>query len=425
MTIENSEMTTAKASVTPSRTILLLLVVMNGVGPVSLYLLVPVLPLLAKSFGATISTVQLNVVLFMVGLAISQIVTGPLSDRYGRRPVLLAGLSLSVAATITCVFAQTLPQLVTARFFQALGAATGMVVCRAIIRDIYPREKIGGMISLVTGVMMIAQMISPLIGGVLDINFGWHSIFYFMAGASLLVTVGVALGLPETRRRRVFSDNAGFTKDVQALSANRIFISYTLCQMLASAIIFIFAGGGPYIVVDQMGRSTAEYGLWYVTAGFAYMMGNLVSVRLSPLYGIDRMIWIGLALQIAGSIVNTIWGVTGLNLMPSWLFYTHMIVMFGNAFAMSNASAGALSVRPQAAGTAAGIMGFLQFGFGSLFSELGAFLGGHFTTPLPVNIAILVTSAACAAVIIFILPRSNKFASTEEMIEAEETEAAI
>ncbi len=194
-----------------------------------------------------------------------------------------------------------------------------------------------------------------------------------MAAASLLVTTGVAFGLPETRRRRVFSDDAGFAKDVRALSSSRAFVSYALCQMLASAIIFIFAGGGPYIVVDQMARSTAEYGLWYVTAGFAYMMGNLVSVRLSPRYGIDRMIWIGLILQIAGSIVNTVWGVIGLNQMPSWLFGTHMIVMFGNAFAMSNASAGAISVRPQAAGTAAGIMGFLQFGCGSLFSELGAF----------------------------------------------------
>ncbi|HEY0235693.1 MAG TPA: MFS transporter, partial [Afipia sp.] len=318
-----------------------------------------------------------------------------------------------------------LPQLVTARFFQALGAATGMVMCRAIIRDIYPRQKIGGMIALVTAVMMIAQMIAPLIGGLLDINFGWRSIFYVMAGASLLVTAGVALGLPETRRRRIFSDNVGFAKDVRALLGSRAFISYALCQMLASAIIFIFAGGGPYIVVDQMGRSTAEYGLWYVTAGFAYMMGNLISVRLSPRYGINRMIWIGLALQLTGAVFNTIWGVTGINQMLSWLFGTHMLVTFGNAFAMSNASAGALSVRPQAAGTAAGILGFLQFGCGSLFSELGAFLGGHFTTPLPVNIAVFATSVACAAVIVFILPRTNKFASTEEMIEAEEMEAAI
>lgn len=425
MTDENIGMTAAKTAASQSRTILVLLVVMNGVGPVSLYLLVPVLPFLSKLFGTTVSAVQLNVVLFMIGLAISQIVTGPLSDRFGRRPVLLGGLSLSVAATVICIFAQTLPQLVAARFFQALGGATGMAMCRAIIRDIYPRQKIGGMISLVTAVMMIAQMISPLVGGLLDINFGWHSIFHFMAAASILVTAGVAFALPETRQRQIFSDDAGFFNDVRALASSRTFISYAFCQMLASAIIFIFAGGGPYIVVNQMARSTAEYGLWFATAGVAYMTGNLVSVRLSPRLGIDRMIWIGLVLQIAGSVINTIWGVTGLNQMPSWLFGTHMIVMFGNAFAMSNATAGALSVRPRAAGTAAGIMGFLQFGCGSLFSELGAFLGGHFSTPLPVNIAILATSAACAAVIVFILPRTAKHVSTETMIEAEETEAGI
>ncbi|RTL51904.1 MAG: Bcr/CflA family efflux MFS transporter [Bradyrhizobiaceae bacterium] len=418
-------MSPATADPSQSRTVLMLLVVMNGVGPVSLYLLVPVLPLLAKLFDAPVSAVQLSVVLFMIGLAISQLITGPLSDRFGRRPVLLGGLGLGVAATIACIFAQTLPQLVVARFFQALGGATGMVMCRAIIRDIYPRQQIGGMIALVTAVMMIAQMISPLIGGALDIYFGWHSIFYFMAAATLLVTSGVALGLPETRRRPVFSDDAGFFRDVRALSSSRAFISYALCQMLASAIIFIFAGGGPYIVVDQMARSTAEYGLWYVTAGFSYMVGNLVSVRLSPRHGIDRMIWLGLAVQITGAIANTILGVTGINQSPSWLFGTHMIITFGNAFVMSNASAGAISVRPQAAGTAAGIMGFLQFGCGSLFSELGAFLGGNFTTPLPVNIAILFTSMTCAAVIVFILPRNTGAVSEETMIEAEESEAGI
>jgi DHA1 family bicyclomycin/chloramphenicol resistance-like MFS transporter len=423
VTTENTTMPAAGAR--QSRTVLILLVAMNGVGPVSLYLLVPVLPFLARLFDTSVASVQLNVVLFMIGLAVSQLITGPLSDRFGRRPVLLGGLGLSVAATIACIFAQTLPQLVTARFFQALGGASGMVMCRAIIRDIYPREQIGGMISLVTAVMMIAQMISPLIGGVLDIYFGWHSIFYFMAAASLLVTVGIALGLPETRRRQVTSDDPGFFQDLRALSSSRTFISYVFCVMLASAIIFIFAGGGPYIVVDQMGRSTAEYGLWFATAGVAYMTGNLVSVRLSPRYGIDRMIRIGLVLQIAGSIINVLWGVLGINQMPTWLFGTHMIVMVGNAFAMANAAAGALSVRPRAAGTAAGIMGFLQFGCGSLFSELGAYLGGDFATPLPVNIAILLTSMACAAAIVFILPRNTNPVSTEEMIEAEESEAGI
>jgi DHA1 family bicyclomycin/chloramphenicol resistance-like MFS transporter len=246
-----------------------------------------------------------------------------------------------------------------------------------------------------------------------------------MAGTGIFITVAIAVGLPETRKVLPATGDSGFIKDVRALSASNIFIGYVLCQMLSSAIIFTFAGGGPYIVIDLMKRPTAEYGLWFATAGFAYMMGNFVSVRLSPRYGLDRMIWIGLALQIVGAIINTIWGVTGINQEPSWLFGTHMIVMFGNAFAMSNASAGALSIRPQAAGTASGAMGFLQMGFGSLCSQAGAFLGGNFSTPLALNIAVLALSAACAAAIFFLVPRTNKFVTEDKMIEAEEQETGV
>jgi DHA1 family bicyclomycin/chloramphenicol resistance-like MFS transporter len=425
VTDPDAKIAAAKIATPTSWKLLLMLVAMNGIAPVSLYILVPALPILAKTLGSDVSAVQLNVSLFMVGLAISQLLTGPLSDRFGRRPVLLAGLGLAVIATIICMFAQTLPQLIAGRFLQALGGATGMVMSRAIIRDLYPRERVGGMISLVIAVMMIAQLLSPLIGGLLETSFGWRAIFYFMAATSIAITVGIALGLPETRPRQTSADDSGFLKDVRALSASRIFIGYVLCQMLASAIIFTFAGGGPYIVVDQMHRSTAEYGVWFATSGLAYLIGNLVSVRLSPRYGIDRMIWLGIALQIGGSIINMIWGITGLNQMPSWLFGTHMIVMFGNAFAMANASAGAISIRPQAAGTAAGTMGFLQMGFGSICSQLGAYLGGQFATPLPLNMAILMISASCAVVIVLLVPRTYVPVTAEKIIEAEGEETGL
>lgn len=424
MTVEKIEIASARIAPRASWKILVLLVMMNGLAPVSLYILVPALPLLATTFVSDVSAVQLNVSLFMVGLAISQLVTGPLSDRFGRRPVLLAGLWLTVLASVICILAQTLPQLIAGRFLQALGGATGMVMARAIIRDLYPRERVGGMISLVIAVMMIAQMLSPLIGGLIETSFGWRAIFYAMAGTSTVIAASIAFGLPETRRVAAATDS-GFFKDVRALSSSRAFMGYVLCQMLASAIIFTFAGGGPYIVVNQMGRTTAEYGLWFATSGVAYMLGNLVSVRLSPRFGLDRMIWLGLALQIVGSVLNVIWGVTGFNQVPSWLFGTHMIVMFGNAFAMANASAGAVSVRPQAAGTASGAMGFLQMGFGSLCSQLGAWLGGHFATPLALNVAILTISAACAVVVFSLLPRNRTVITTETMIEAEDNETGL
>jgi DHA1 family bicyclomycin/chloramphenicol resistance-like MFS transporter len=411
------------ASLATSRTMLLLLVAMTGVAPISLYMLVPALPELATTFGRDISIAQMTVSLYMVGIACSQIVMGPLSDRFGRRPVLLAGLSLMVAASAACIFAETLPQLIAARFLQALGGATGMVVSRAIIRDLYSRERIGAMISLVIAVMMIAQMLSPLTGGLLETAFGWRAIFYVITAASLIVAVAIALTLPETRRDR--TEAGGFRGDVGSLFASRAFVGYLLCQVLASQIIFTFAGAGPYVVVTQMGRSSAEYGAWFATTGLAYLIGNLFCVRFAPRHSLEKLIWFGLALQFAGSLLNLVWGIAGFNQAPSWLFGTQMIVMLANAFVMSNSAAGAISVRPDAAGTASGAMGFLQMGIGSLFSQFGAYLGGHFATPLALNIAIVILSAACASTMIFLVPRRDVVVSEELIEQAEEEESGM
>ncbi len=406
-----------------SRIMLLLLVAMTGVAPISLYMLVPALPILAATFGDGISIAQMTVSLYMVGIACSQIIMGPLSDRFGRRPVLLAGLGLMVAASLGCVFAQSLPQLIAARFLQALGGATGMVVSRAIIRDLYERDRVGAMISLVIAVMMIAQMLSPLTGGLIETAFGWRAIFYVITVAALLITVAIVLALPETRRVRL--EAGGFRGDVGKLFTSRAFIGYMLCQVLASQIIFAFAGGGPYIVVTQMGRTSAEYGAWFATTGFAYLVGNLLCVRFAPRHSLEKLIWFGLALQVTGSLLNLCWSITGLNQVPSWLFGTQMIVMVGNAFVMANSAAGAISVRPEAAGTASGAMGFLQQGIGSLVSQFGAYLGGHFTSTLPLMSAIVAVSLACAATMIFIVPRRD-IVVTEAMIEeAEEDEAGM
>ena len=405
-------------NIATSRLMLLMLVAMTGVAPISLYMLVPALPMLANLFQRDISVAQMTVSLYMVGIACSQIIMGPLSDKFGRRPVLLWGLALMVAASIACMFAQNLPQLIAARFLQALGGATGMVVSRAIIRDLYERDRIGAMISLVIAVMMIAQMLSPLTGGLLETAFGWRAIFYVVTAASLIIAVIIAFALPETRRDRV--EGRGFRGDVGSLVTSRAFIGYVLCQVLASQIIFAFAGGGPYIVVTQMGRTSAEYGAWFATTGFAYLIGNLFCVRFAPRHQLEKLIWLGLALQFTGSLLNLTWSISGINQAPAWLFGTQMIVMFANAFVMSNSAAGAISVRPDAAGTASGAMGFLQMGIGSLVSQFGAYLGGHFATTLPLTAAIFVLSAACASTMVFLVPRRKVVVSEELMEQAEE-----
>jgi DHA1 family bicyclomycin/chloramphenicol resistance-like MFS transporter len=414
---------TDNSGIATSKIMLLMLVAMTGVAPISLYMLVPALPVLATTFGRDISVAQMTVSLYMVGIACSQIIMGPLSDKFGRRPVLLAGLGLMVAASGACIFAETLPQLIAARFLQALGGAAGMVVSRAIIRDLFSRDRISSMISLVIAVMMIAQMLSPLTGGLLETAFGWRAIFYVITAASLTIAVAIALALPETRRDR--AEGSGLRGDVGSLIKSRAFIGYVLCQVLASQIIFTFAGGGPYLVVTQMGRSSAEYGAWFATTGFAYLVGNLFCVRFAPRHSLEKLIWFGLALQLTGSLLNLVWSLTGLNQAPAWLFGTQMIVMFANAFVMSNSAAGAISVRPEAAGTASGAMGFLQQGIGSLVSQFGAYLGGHSTTTLPLTTAIFVLSIACASTMIFLVPRRTVVVSEELIEQAEEEESGM
>jgi MFS transporter, DHA1 family, multidrug resistance protein len=409
--------------VATSKLMLTLLVVMTGVAPISLYLLVPSLPQLAAAFGRDISVAQMTVSLYMVGWACSQLIMGPLSDKYGRRPVLLAGLWLMVAASVACIFAENIAQLIAARFLQALGGAAGLVISRAIIRDLYPRERIGAMISLVIGVMMIAQMLSPLTGGLIETAFGWRAVFYVIAAVALAVAIAIALILPETRRSRV--EAGGFRGDVGSLFTNRAFIGFTLCQVLASQIIFAFAGGGPYIVVTQMGRSSAEYGAWFAAPAFAYLTGNLFCVRFAPRHSLERLIWFGLALQLTGSGLNLAWSLAGFTRGPAFLFCTQMIVMFANAFVMSNSAAGAISIRPDAAGTASGAMGFLQMGVGALVSQLGAWLGGHSATTLPLTGAIFAISIACASTMVFLVPRRHVVVSERLIEQAEEEESGV
>jgi DHA1 family bicyclomycin/chloramphenicol resistance-like MFS transporter len=159
--------------------------------------------------------------------------------------------------------------------------------------------------------------------------------------------------------------------------------------------------------------------------GFGYFIGNLLCVRFAPRHSLEKLIWFGLALQVGGSLLNLIWSFAGLNQAPLWLFGTQMIVMVANAFVMANSAAGAISIRPEAAGTASGAMGFLQQGIGSLISQFGAYLGGHSTTTLPLTSALFAISLACACTMIFVVPRRNVVVSEELIAQAEEDEQGM
>ena len=295
---------TDKDAVATSRIMLLLLVAMTGVAPISLYMLVPALPVLATAFGRDIGVAQMTVSLYMVGIACSQIIMGPLSDRFGRRPVLLAGLGLMVMASAACIFAETLPQLIAARFWQALGGAAGMVVSRAIIRDLYSRERISSMISLVIAVMMIAQMLSPLTGGLLETAFGWRSIFYVITAASLIIAVAIA------RRCRkppaASAPRAAISAAMSATSSPAAPSSATCCaRCWPRRSSSPSPAAGP---ISWSCRWAAPAPIWRVVCRhrLCLSVGNLFCVRFAPRHSLERLIWFGLALQFIGSLLNLV-----------------------------------------------------------------------------------------------------------------------
>ena len=195
-----------------------------------------------------------------MSLATAQLLLGPLSDRFGRRPVVLAGLTLGVVASLAAIATSSIGALIGARIVQAVGASTGIVIGRAIIRDLYERDRAAAMIGLVTTAMVIAPMISPLIGGILDTAFGWEAIFLFLALFSGAVLLWAFMVLPETRPASVAHTPASCGRTRAHLLGSAKFHGYVLCGALGSAPFFTFLGGGPHVVVTLMGRTSAEFG---------------------------------------------------------------------------------------------------------------------------------------------------------------------
>jgi DHA1 family bicyclomycin/chloramphenicol resistance-like MFS transporter len=385
----------SEAHRTPWR-LLALLIAMAGVSSLSLNILVPAIPGLATKFAADPASVQLAVSLYLMGLATAQLVFGPLSDRFGRRPVVLAGLALATIASTAAIFAASIASLVSARIAQSLGASSGQTIGRAIIRDLYDREHAASMIGLVTSVVVLMPMVAPLIGGILDTLFGWEAIFVFAAIVSFTVFAWAALALPETRKLSPASGQRHFRADLAALAASPRFFGYALCAGLGSAPFFSFLGAAPHVVVTLLGRTSAEYGLWFFVPSIGFMAGNFAVSRLTARFGIDALIWWGIALTIIGCLLNVLVYVA----LPGWematIFLPQIVIGVGNGLLLPTSIAGAVSIRPQVAGTASGATGFIQMAIAAAAAQLGGNVIAHAPDAMPMLLLMLMFGIATA-----------------------------
>ena len=346
------------------------LIVATALSSFALQVLVPAMPGLVHVFGVDYGTVQASLTVYLIGLTVGQLVYGPLSDRFGRRPVLLAGFGLFLVGTVCCVFAWDIGALLMGRALQAFGGCSGIVLSRAIVRDIYEREKAAQMIAYITAGMVVAPMAGPVIGGYLYEWYGWQAIFWFVLAFGVFTTAACALLLHETHHDRgPTTTMADLFGGFAVLLRMRRFRGYSLQVAFTTASFYSFLGGAPFVAQEIMGRTASGYGWWFVMISGSYMAGNFISGRIGGRVGSDRMIMIGTVLSMIGGFV--LLGVTLAGQLDlHGFFLISGVISVGNGFSMPNGFAGAVSVDPTRAGTASGLAGSLQMGIGAILMTI-------------------------------------------------------
>ena len=347
-----------------------ILVAISAIGPLALNIFIPSIPGLQNSFGITYGTAQLTLTLYLIGLGVCQLGYGPLSDHYGRRPLLLGGMALFVVASLAAAIAPNIETLIAARLFQAIGGASGIVLARAMVRDVFDREKSASVISYITMAFVVAPMVAPTLGGFIDKVSGWRADFWLLAAVGAMTLAAAWRALPETHVNRTGVSRApGMIEGAVRLLGIPQFLGYAIMLAFTSTVFFSFLGAAPHIMVDVLGRTPMEYGLWFITVSGSYMFGNFMSGRYTQRFGIDRMILIGCAITTAGGFLSLLAAITGL-LSPATLFLPMALSGFGNGLSIPNGTAGAISVDPRITGAAAGWAGFLQMACGAAASQL-------------------------------------------------------
>jgi DHA1 family bicyclomycin/chloramphenicol resistance-like MFS transporter len=367
----------ARAITESRRGFFAMLVAVSAIGPLALNIFMPSMPGLQRSFGISYGTAQLTLTLYLAGMAACQLFYGPLSDRFGRRPLMLGGLGLFVAASFLAAMAPTIETLIVARLLQALGGAAGIVLARAMVRDIYSREKSASVIAYITMAFVLAPMVAPVIGGFLDQWAGWRASFWLLTLLGTLVLASSVRFLPETLASRgPGGGGMSLLRGAVHLFSLSRFRGYALTLAFSSSVFFAFLGGAPHVMVDVLGRTPVEYGLWFILISAGYMFGNFLSGRYTQRFGIDRLMLAGNALTLFGGILCFAAALSGL-LSPATLFVPMAFSALGNGLTIPNGTAGAISVDPRVTGAAAGWSGFTQMSCGAAASQLVGSLQNH------------------------------------------------
>ncbi|NNE85397.1 MAG: multidrug effflux MFS transporter, partial [Alphaproteobacteria bacterium] len=351
------------------RLLIIILAAITALGPMSMQIFLPALPAIQDAFTVTPGRAQLVLSSSLISIAIASLAYGPASDRFGRRPVMVVGLSIFLVGSVICALAPSIWILILGRVVQAVGGAAGMVISRAIIRDLYDRETAARMLAYMVTALVLAPMVAPLIGGILNDLKDWRAIFWFTGFMGLAALALAHPRVPETLAAPVRDQSlGGMLLSFVSLLRIPAFLGYAGQLSFGLGMFMAFIGGAPFVVVRVLNRPPTELGVLLLIISAGFMIGTFITARIAGRVGVDRMILFGSVLSVVCGLV-----MLALVLAGEWTVWAIFLPGAGMAFAngliMPNAQAAAVSINPRIAGSASGLMSFMQMSTGAAFAQ--------------------------------------------------------
>ncbi len=389
-----------------------LLAAMTAIGPLTTDMYLPSLPDIAQKLGASTAQVQLTISSYLIGFAVGQIVYGPVSDRHGRKPVLIAAVALYCVATLACALSSSIEMLIAGRFVQALGGAGGIVLARAIVRDLYSGARAGRELSLIGAVMALAPVFAPLLGGVLQTGFGWRSVFFTLLGGGLFGAAIVWPLMPETLKQRAGEavSPLSMLDSYRVVARNPAYLAYLGLASTSFAGLFAWISGSSFVLQYLYDLTPFRFGVAFAVGSVGYMIGTTYAVRLVMRHGIDRTLGVGCTAMAVGGIGMVLAIALGLASAAS-IVLPMALYLGGMGMVLPQALAGAMTPFPERAGAASALLGFIQQTASALCGAIVGALLGRSAWPLVLTVAAM----GCASLLLWLSTREIRARASKKL----------
>ena len=378
------------------------------IGPLAVHLFLPAIPTVKVALGVSDAYAQLTFSIALFGMAISTLFYGSLSDRLGRRPVLLSGLALFLIGSAISAASYSMSTLVLGRFVQAIGAGAGITLSRAIAQDVYGRDRMVKAIAYLTMAYTIGPMISPIIGGILIDTFGWRSVFGFALGLGAVIALTAYVAVFESRPPSSQNRTSGSVlQNYTDLFRHARFTAFVLQTGFMTGTFLVAATAASSLLKNMLQRPSTEFGIYFLLFPCGLLSGNFITSRIGTRIANETMVLAGSLIALVAVAVQSSLLLSG-NVTPFILFAPGFFITMGQGISLSYAQAGAMATNPKLAGTAAGVGVFVQNFCGAAFAQLYGLLADGTPGPLTATTAISVSLALFASLLPFLMARRGR-----------------